>query len=75
MKETQKPKFNIEKFGQAIEERQLGGDLSLRDMAKEIGVSASSLSRIKKGNEPDINSLILILDWLKLKLETFITKQ
>lgn len=37
---------------------------SARDLAKEIGVSAATLSRIEHGHDPDGKSLALVLRWL-----------
>lgn len=37
---------------------------SLRDCAKEIGVSASTLCRIESGKTCDINTLLKVMNWL-----------
>lgn len=36
----------------------------LREMAAEIGISPTTLSRIEKGGEPDAKTLRLIWAWL-----------
>jgi len=39
-------------------------DLTLRDLAKSIGISASTLSRLENGNAPDYVSLIKLFCWI-----------
>jgi len=44
----------------------------LRDIAEEIGgVSAPTLSRIEKGNLPDLDTFIKICRWLKVSQDDF----
>ncbi|MGD0165907.1 MAG: helix-turn-helix transcriptional regulator [Gaiellaceae bacterium] len=38
--------------------------LSLRDVAEEIGVSPSTLSRVERGAAPDLATLNKLIDWL-----------
>lgn len=45
------------------------GENSLRKTAKEIGLSAATLSRIERGRKPDIDSYEKILLWLKMEEE------
>ena len=42
------------------------GDRALRDVAKEIGVSAATLSRVERGNLPDLETFGKICKWLKI---------
>lgn len=44
-------------------------DVENRDMAKEIGISASTLSRIKGGTMPDALGFAKIVAWLAQKDE------
>jgi transcriptional regulator with XRE-family HTH domain len=49
------------------------GKKGLRDTATEIGdISAATLSRIEKGNLPDVETFILICKWLDVPTDTFI---
>jgi DNA-binding XRE family transcriptional regulator len=68
---TERKTFNAIKFGDCIRERRTLLDISIRDVAKETSVSASTLSRLENGGIPDINTLIAILDWLKLPISEY----
>ncbi len=39
-------------------------DTNARDLAKEIGMGASTLCRIERGNSPDVTTYLKILDWM-----------
>jgi transcriptional regulator with XRE-family HTH domain len=47
--------------------------MSLREMADAIGVSASTLSRLRGGgSNPDVDSLAAILHWSHLRFDTYV---
>ena len=52
------------RLGMALEAYQQKFDVENRQMAKEIGISASSLSRIKSGTMPDALGLAKVILWL-----------
>ena len=39
-------------------------DFAVRRMAKEIGISAATLSRIERGNQMDAKTMIKLMNWL-----------
>ncbi|MBE2290038.1 MAG: helix-turn-helix transcriptional regulator [Chitinophagaceae bacterium] len=47
------------------------GKRGLREVAKEIGVSLSTLSRVENGNLPDIDSYMKICTWLEVSTDFF----
>lgn len=47
------------------------GDRGLRDIAKEIDVSSSTLSRVEQGNLPDIETYVKLCRWLEVSTEFF----
>jgi transcriptional regulator with XRE-family HTH domain len=47
------------------------GNRGLREVAKEIGVSVSTLSRVENGNLPDIDSYMKICSWLEVSIDFF----
>jgi transcriptional regulator with XRE-family HTH domain len=47
------------------------GERGLRDIAKEIDVSSSTLSRIEQGNLPDIETYVKLCRWLEVSTEFF----
>lgn len=52
------------RLGRAIAAYQQKFDLENQVMAKEIGVAASTLSRIKAGTMPDARGMAKIMLWL-----------
>jgi DNA-binding Xre family transcriptional regulator len=48
-------------------------DMGLRDAAKIIGVSSSTLSRMENCKKSDLDSVIIVCNWLRLPLSQFIT--
>lgn len=42
------------------------GKQSLRDAAAESGVSAATLSRIERGKDPDMTTLLGLCHWLRI---------
>lgn len=55
------------RLGMALESYQQKHDVENRAMAKEIGIPASSLSRIKGGTMPDALGLAKIMVWLTVQ--------
>lgn len=53
--------FNVRLFGAALRTRR--GDLGLREVATETGVSASTLSRIENGEIPDLQTFLVLSSW------------
>lgn len=51
-------------LGMALAAYQQKHDVENRQMAREIGIPASSLSRIKGGSMPDARGMARILLWL-----------
>ena len=47
------------------------GPLGLRKVAKDAGVSASTLSRVEQGKVPDLDSFIRICNWLEVSTDYF----
>lgn len=52
------------RLGIALTAYQQKRDIENRDMAREIGISASTLSRIKGGTLPDALGMAKIMLWL-----------
>lgn len=59
-----KGSFGMTRLGRAIAAYQQKFDLENQVMAKEIGVAASTLSRIKAGTMPDARGMAKIMLWL-----------
>lgn len=52
------------RLGELLKKWRIMNELGLRDMAKDLGVSTSTLSRIERGENMDGASLAKILKWL-----------
>ena len=52
--------------------RSLTNRLGMRDCASQIGISASTLSRLETGKIPDIHTFIKVCTWLKKDIKNYI---
>jgi transcriptional regulator with XRE-family HTH domain len=48
------------------------GDLSWRQLAAEVGVSPSTMTRLANGNRPDVDAFAALVRWLGMSAERFI---
>lgn len=55
--------MDSEELGKLLARRR--GNMGLRAAAKDIGISPSTLSRIEKGNVPDVGTLEKVCAWLE----------
>src|SRR6185369_48506 len=61
---------NTAELGSAIRRRREEHGLSLRDVADQTGVSASTLSRIENGTgKPDADNIARLAAWLDMPIE------
>jgi transcriptional regulator with XRE-family HTH domain len=61
---------NTDELGNAVRRRREQQNLSLRDVADETGVSASTLSRIENGTgKPDADNIARLAAWLDMPIE------
>jgi transcriptional regulator with XRE-family HTH domain len=61
---------NTVELGRAIRRKREEQGLSLRDVADETGVSASTLSRIENGTgKPDADNIARLTTWLNVPME------
>ena len=76
MKRTTKTLVNTEELGRAIRRKREGLGLSLRDVADETSVSASTLSRIENGTgKPDADNIARLTGWLDVPMERILGGQ
>jgi transcriptional regulator with XRE-family HTH domain len=70
MARSPKTLVNTEELGRAIRRRREELGLSLRDVADETNVSASTLSRIENGTgKPDAENIARLTSWLNMPME------
>jgi transcriptional regulator with XRE-family HTH domain len=58
------PKITIQTLGRKLIEAR--GNRGIREVAKEIGVSPATLSRVERGHLPDLETFAKICKWLKI---------
>ena len=72
----QKSLVNTVELGRAIRRKREEAGLSLRDVANETGVSASTLSRIENGTgKPDADNIARLTGWLEVPIERVMSGQ
>lgn len=57
-------KLNIQIVGTKLLERR--GERGVREVAKEIGISPATLSRVERGHLPDLETFGKVCQWLEL---------
>lgn len=61
-------------FASRLREKRLSRGLSLRQAAQEVGVSATTFSRVERGDHlPDRENLLQLANWLGVTLEQVAT--
>ena len=74
MSRPAKAMVNTEELGRAIRRRREELALSLRDVATETAVSASTLSRIENGTgKPDADNIARLTAWLDVPMERILS--
>jgi transcriptional regulator with XRE-family HTH domain len=74
MARTAKSLINTEELGRAIRRRREELGLSLRDVADQTDVSASTLSRIENGTgKPDADNIARLTAWLDMPLQRILS--
>jgi transcriptional regulator with XRE-family HTH domain len=75
MPKTTKSLINTAELGRAIRRRREELELSLRDVADQTNVSASTLSRIENGTgKPDADNIARLTTWLDVPLERILSR-
>lgn len=57
-------KVTLEQLGALIKEQR--GQRGLREIAREIGISAATLSRVESGKQPDLETFSRLCSWLNI---------
>lgn len=64
--------FDGSAFHAALDSERAARRLTWKDVAKEAGVSASTLTRMSQGRRPDVDGLAALLAWSGLNAAAFI---
>lgn len=65
--------FDQERFYRALERHRSDIGLSWRAVARELDISASTLSRLARGRRPDLDSFLKLVTWLGEPAESFLS--
>lgn len=65
------PTVNVKSLHAALDAARVQQDLSWRQLAKELGVSASTISRMAQGLRPDVSAFVVMTTWLRMPAENF----
>jgi len=67
-------KIDVPGLAAALDAQRESLDISWRQLAKEVGVSPSLLSRLRNGLRPDADGFATLVTWLGQPAETFIVR-
>jgi transcriptional regulator with XRE-family HTH domain len=57
----------------ALDAERRARDVSWRQLAKEVGVSPSTLTRLANGHRPDVDAFAALVHWLGMPAERFLS--
>ncbi|HVJ05874.1 MAG TPA: helix-turn-helix transcriptional regulator [Candidatus Saccharimonadales bacterium] len=63
--------LNVEALIAALDSERSAKSISWRQLAKEAGVSPSTLTRMQQGKSPDVNTFSALTQWLGTPAERF----
>lgn len=67
-----KPRLDVQALCDALDLQRRSKKFSWRQVAAEAGVGPSTLSRMAKGNRPDVDSFAALVEWLGIPANTFL---
>lgn len=67
-----KGKFDAEAFYTALDNQRQSKKMTWKQVAKESGVSASTLTRMAQGKRPDVDSMAALAAWSGLSADSFV---
>ena len=70
-KEDRTDRFDVAALHAALESERRSRRLTWKDVAEQSGVSASTLTRLSQGRQPDVNSLAALTTWLGMSADHF----
>ena len=69
--ESRTDRFDVNALHAAMDSERRTRRLTWKDVAAQSGVSASTLTRLSQGRQPDVNSLASLTAWLKISADHF----
>ena len=65
-------RFDAKALYQALDEKRHSRELSWGEVAAEIGVSVSTITRTRTGGRMEVDGMLAMVAWLGLPVETFV---
>ena len=65
-------RFDSQALYEALNQQRLAQGLTWREVAAEIGVSVTTITRIKDGGRMEVDGMLAMVDWLNLPVERFV---
>ena len=69
--ENRTGQFDVAALHAALDSERRSRRLTWKDVAGQSGVSASTLTRLSQGRQPDVNSLAALTTWLGMSADHF----
>lgn len=66
------PALDVSALYEALDERRRSREISWRYLAKEAGISPSTLTRMAQGRRPDVDSFAALTSWLGQPADLFL---
>lgn len=63
--------IDVDSLAAAVDRQRDAHNMSWRGVAHELGLSPSTLTRLRNGHVPDTATLISLTEWLGMKVEDF----
>ena len=71
LQESRTDRFDVAALHAAMDSERRTRRLTWKDVAAQSGVSASTLTRLSQGRQPDVNSLAALTAWLGMSADHF----
>lgn len=65
-------RFDAEALYLALDKKRESRDLSWREVAAEIGVSVSTITRTRTGGRMEVDGMLAMVAWLGVPVEAFV---
>ena len=66
------PRFDAKALYLALDAQRAARGLTWRQVASEVGVSASTLTRTRAGGRMEVDGMLAMVSWLRVPVETFV---
>ena len=65
-------RFDPKALYQALDEKRKSREMSWREVAREIGVSVSTIRRTQIGGRMEVDGMLAMVTWLDVSVEDFV---